>query len=137
MHQWTSFRWPWTPVPDEEYISATRRVLSFWDRIRLWMIFLYLGLLIGLGILLEKGANLLQALAAPPGNAQIRWDLLGFVFGAVVGCCMGGLLQKVVHGLTTSIGGFRSERLLLKYYDLYVGNERDNESESDAANPTL
>jgi hypothetical protein len=101
-------------ISDEEFIERLRTSLATWDRLRRRLFVIYVlsgvvivGLLIAVCLLL---ANLLR-LGMQGQNA-------GFALGVILGLLLGELAFKVVYGLVDSLsGGYRSERLLIRYYD--------------------
>jgi hypothetical protein len=104
----------WAPVPDDEYIARLRRSIRSLDRWRFWLILFYVVLLVAAISLLSKAIPLLIGLGQP---GDVPFALLGFVTGAMFGLGFGWMFYGLVQGLISMLGGFRSERLLLKYHD--------------------
>lgn len=101
-------------VPDDEYIAVLRRSIALWDRWRYWLILIHVAMLVAAIWLLTTAIPLIIGLVQP-ANAPIA--MMGFIFGIVLGLSLGGILQHIFHGLVLSLGGFRSERLLVKHHD--------------------
>lgn len=112
-------RFPWTPVPDDEYIDGLRRIMRFWNRWRYFFLVANIGLVIAILFLVDRGLEFLMDMALPPGNAPFNWPLVGFVSGAMLGMAIGWFFLHAIHQLIDSIDGLKSQRLLLKYYDAY------------------
>lgn len=112
-------RFPWTPVPDDEYVDGLRRIMKYWSRWRYVFLVANIGLVIAILFMADRGLNFLMDMALPPGNAQFNWPLAGFVCGATLGMAIGWFFWHSIHGLLESIDGMKSQRLLLKYYDAY------------------
>lgn len=105
---------PWTSVSDDEHIAKLRRSITLWDRWRFWLILFHVGLLIAAIWVFSKAIPLLIELAQP---ANAPFALLGFITGTIVGLAFGWIFHGIIHGLLFAVGGFRSQRLLLKHYD--------------------
>lgn len=106
-------------LSDDEYIEKLRRSMEFWNRWRYVMLIANIGLIIAFGVVAERGVMFVLNMALPPGNAPANWPLAGFVCGATMGMAMGWFSWHSLQQLIEAIGGFRSERLLLKYYDAF------------------
>jgi hypothetical protein len=120
------FRFPWTPVPEEELIDRLRRTLAFWDRWRYWSIVAHIGLLAAVLSLYVLGGQVFMRLGQ---NGNLA--LLGFAAGALMGMVLGWATAGIIHGLIFSIAGFQSERLLLRYYDSVHDAQSAEESGGD------
>jgi hypothetical protein len=112
-------RFPWKPIPDDEYIDRLRSSMRFWNRWRYFFLVANIGAVIAIVYLAERGLRFLMDMALPPGNAPVNWPLAGFVCGAMLGMAMGWFFWHSLHQLIESIDGMQSQRLLLKYYDAY------------------
>lgn len=109
-------------LPDAEVVERVRCGIARYDRVRGWLIALYLGLaaaLIGLAISVPE---FIQKVAAGLGP--------GFAVGGAIGASIGLLAVHIAHGLVRALcGGSRPERLLVRYYDLV--QEFEFEAEGD------
>lgn len=107
-------QFPWTPVSDEEYIERVRSSIARWDRLRIWLLFLYGAGLVAVVWALVYGIAAIWGIV--PGNAGL--PLLGFAVGTVIGYMFGWVLSHLLDGIVHGLSGFRNERLLLRYYDM-------------------
>lgn len=119
-----------THVPDSEFIAGVRRQIAFLDRFRLWWILLNLSLLAVVIWLATDAIRLLINVVAP-ANAAL--PILGFGTGIAIGSALGFIIHQLCFNLITAFGPFRSERLLLDYYDMINegSDDRDALPESD------
>lgn len=107
-------RLPWTHVPDAEYIASIRSLVGFLGHLRPWWIVLNLGMLAALIWIARDGVGLIVGFVNPP-----QWAVLGFSTGAAVGLFFGFTFHEIVRNLIFALGNFRSERLLIRYYDAF------------------
>ena len=103
----------WSRSTDLEYVARIRRSVELWDRYRVALVGLSVALLGAAVWILPKGIQLLIGLIG--GNAGPR--LVGFATGAFLGLAAGHILHSTVNLLIMGLAGFRTERLLLQYYD--------------------
>ena len=127
----TSFRSPWTRIPDDEYIAKLRRSIAALDRWGYWFILLHVGLLVAATWVFSKAIPVLIGLAQP---ANAPFALLGFITGAVIGIAFGWQIYHILHGLNSALGGFRAERLLIKHLDAQESepSELDQHAEQES-----
>jgi hypothetical protein len=114
---------------DDEYVTKCRSTLLFWDRFRYAMFALFAACLVAVIWLSVQVVPMINAIGQ--GNRQMAW--LGFSTGAVIGLVLATIFHNAVFGMIFTVGGFRSERLMLKYYDLLQQHET---SGNDAHNDT-
>ncbi len=101
-------------ISDEEFIERLRVTVATWDRLRRRLLVFYLLLAVVIVGLIVAACLVLTNLM----RMGIQGQNAGFVLGFIFGLMLGGLTFKVVFGLVDSIsGGYRSERLLIRYYD--------------------
>ncbi len=101
-------------ISDEEFIERLRGTMATWDRLRRRLRVFYLLMAVVLVGLIVAVCLWLTNLM----GRGIQGQNLGFALGFILGLTLGGLAFKVVHGLMYSLPrGFRSERLLIRYYD--------------------
>jgi len=101
-------------LPDDKYVAKLRRTIAWWDRWRYWMILLHVILLACVSWMTVRLSQTLLELAEPE---DVPFTIVGLLLGAVVGFSFGWMFYGLLQGLVTAISGFRSERLLLQYYD--------------------
>jgi hypothetical protein len=107
-------RLPWARVSDAEYIASLRSQIGFVGHLRPWWILLNLGMLAALIWITRDAAGLILGLVNPP-----QWAILGFSTGAMLGFFVGFVIHEIFRNLIFAIGNFRSERLLIHYYDAF------------------
>lgn len=107
----------WMTEPDEEYVVRLRRQIVFWEYWRYTILFLTIGLLILLSIfLLPLVIGFIQKVQ--PANQPLV--ILDMFLGFMSGFLLGSAISHVFSQLMLAFTGFRSERLLLKYYDASI-----------------
>ena len=101
---------------DSEYIHRISKTIEFWDRWRKSILFVSLIALVGILGFLAWLANFLDGV--PANNAlaiNINKIHLGIAFG--LGVTFGLHLHSVMgYIISSAVGGYRSERMLLKLY---------------------
>lgn len=117
------FRLPSKRVTDDEYIAALRRWVATWDRWSDWLVLFQIFLLVAAICVFSMFIPLLNMLV--PNNAPLA--MLGFAAGTAIGLAFGWIVSGIIHNLLPMVGGFRAERLLLKYYE----TRNDKEDEGD------
>jgi hypothetical protein len=101
-------------ISDEEFIERLRGTMATWDRLRRRLRVFYLLLAVAVVGLVVAVCLLLTNLM----GRGIQGQNLGFALGFILGLFLGGLTFKVGFGLMDSLScGYRSERLLIRYYD--------------------
>ena len=110
---------------EEQYVEQIRKSVRFWDAWKSWVLVGSVVMLIGLFVFLNW---LFSFFTTPdPGglipdeNYTRLWMLLAFIFGMQFGMNIYECLACVVKA---SIGGYRSERLLLAMYDARDDNQQ-------------
>ena len=110
---------------EEQYVEQIRKSVRFWDAWKSWVLVGSVIMLIGLFVFLNW---LFSFFTTPdPGglipdeNYTRLWMLLAFIFGMQFGMNIYECLAYVVRA---SIGGNRSERLLLAMYDARDDNQQ-------------
>src|SRR4051794_38136790 len=104
------------PRSDEQHIERLRRTMATFDRWRRPLIVWHL--LIAVGFI-----GLLAAFAVFIGDIGRNWGMgvrglgPGFILGVVLGAWLGLTAIKIGHELVNLLLGYRSERLLIRYYD--------------------
>jgi hypothetical protein len=107
------FQRPWK-LSDDEYIERARRSVARLERYRFWWYLYFVILLLGAAWLANK---FLQVLLGMLGNAPAVWA--GFATGAAMGLVFSSLVYGMFHSAIQFMVGFRSDRLLVKYYDAF------------------
>ena len=103
---------------EEQYVEQIRKSVRFWDAWKSWVLVGSVIMLIGLFVFLNW---LFSFFTTPdpggfiPGENYTRlWMLLAFIFGMQFGM---NIYECLAYVVKASIGGYRSERLLLAMYD--------------------
>ncbi|MCH9652962.1 MAG: hypothetical protein K0U86_17735 [Planctomycetes bacterium] len=113
-------KWPlvprWMREPDDEYVSRTRCYMSFWSRSRFLMILFNVCILATVIWLLPNTMLTMLALQEPQNAPLVTGSIIR---GTTIGIFMGIAIQTAFNGLIMGLSGFRTERLLLKYYDAH------------------
>ena len=110
---------------DEQYVEQIRKSVRFWDAWKSWVLVGSVIMLIGLFVFLNW---LFSFFTTPdPGglipdeNYTRLWMLLAFIFGMQFGM---NIYECLAYVVKASIGGYRSERLLLAMYDARDDNQQ-------------
>jgi len=115
------------PLPDEEYVEKIRRHDRLFRRMR-WI---WLALFLGLICCLVSFAGLVQRVAAdiPNGRSMFNGGLaLGGMFGFMFVVTGAQAVLTLKHWID-SRSGYRTERLMLQYYDKLKDKEVSNKPE--------
>jgi hypothetical protein len=114
---------------DEEFITGIRRNIEQWDRWRYGRILLSVSLVAAWIWVLSLSIRLILKLDQQEVESMaLFWGNLDMLIGFVV-----GLLGSIAFSyLVILSAGFRSERLLLKYYDAQNSPEQSEDEESQA-----
>ena len=110
---------------EEQYVEQIRKSVRFWDAWKSWVLVGSVIMLIGLFVFL----NWLFSFFTTPGpgglipdeNYTRLWMLLAFIFGIQFGI---NIYECLAYVVKASIGGDRSERLLLAMYDARDDNQQ-------------
>lgn len=120
-------RLPWRHIPDDELIANIRKSIRFIDRYRLWWILANVGMLV-LGIWISIEAfRVVQGIGI--GNANPA--MLGFSIGAMIGLSASCTMHQLIFNVLSALANFRSERLLLRYYDAFNEGKADQDGFRD------
>ena len=110
---------------EEQYVEQIRKSVRFWDAWKSWVLVGSVIMLIGLFVFLNW---LFSFFTTPdpggfiPGENYTRlWMLLAFIFGMQFGM---NIYECLAYVVKASIGGYRSERLLLAMYDARDDNQQ-------------
>ena len=110
---------------EEQYVEQIRKSVRFWDAWKSWVLVGSVIMLIGLFVFLNW---LFSFFTTPdPGglipdeNYTRLWMLLAFIFGMQFGI---NIYECLAYVVKASIGGYRSERLLLAMYDARDDNQQ-------------
>ena len=110
---------------EEQYVEQIRKSVRFWDAWKSWVLVGSVIMLIGLFVFLNW---LFSFFTTPdPGglipdeNYTRLWMLLAFIFGMQFGM---NIYECLAYVVKASIGGDRSERLLLAMYDARDDNQQ-------------
>ncbi len=118
---------PWKRISDDEYIDSIRRTVAASDRIRLWVILFNIGLILVL-LWIYSQMILLLARMLP----QVAPFLIsGFLLGTILGVGFGTFLSSLVHNLFNTVGGCRTERLLLQHIDAQEAEQSEWSDDND------
>ncbi|WP_145218629.1 hypothetical protein [Gimesia alba] len=114
---------------DDEFIAGIRRNIEAWDRWRYGRILLSVSLVAAWIWVLSLSIRLILKLDQQEVESMaLFWGNLGMLIGFAV-----GFLGSVAFSyLAILSAGFRSERLLLKYYDAQNSPEQSEDEESQA-----
>jgi hypothetical protein len=116
-------QWRSPPKTDDEFVETVRKSVTRFDRLRTWSIVL-LGLIpllpvVILLIVLMNLAGMLDILAKGGGNPNAPLAWAGFALGALMGWWVGQSIHSALTQMAQITSGYRTERLLLRYYDAY------------------
>ena len=110
---------------EEQCVEQIRKSVRFWDAWKSWVLVGSVVMLIGLFVFLNW---LFSFFTTPdPGglipdeNYTRLWMLLAFIFGMQFGM---NIYECLAYVVKASIGGYRSERLLLAMYDARDDNQQ-------------
>ena len=110
---------------EEQYVEQIRKSVRSWDAWKSWVLVGSVIMLIGLFVFLNW---LFSFFTTPdPGglipseNYTRLWMLLAFIFGMQFGM---NIYECLAYVVKASIGGYRSERLLLAMYDARDDNQQ-------------
>ncbi|MEX0724921.1 MAG: hypothetical protein WEB58_18955 [Planctomycetaceae bacterium] len=114
-------------LSDDEYIERLRRGIEQWDRWWYVSIPVALAVVATLGWGIAEGVQKMIAIAQR-GNIPNVWT--GIIVGGAIGLSVGFVFQMMINGfIAPLLHSYRTERLLLKYYDavhdaedVYQGN---------------
>ena len=110
---------------EEQYVEQIRKSVRFWDAWKSWVIVGSVTMLIVLVAFLNWLFSLFSTPdpggLVPSENYARMWMLLAFIFGMQFGMNVYECLAYVVKA---SIGGYRTERLLLAMYDTRTDNQQ-------------
>lgn len=97
-------------LSDAGFVDRIRHSIAWYDSLRGRLLALDLGLAV---------AFIALAIAATEFIRGAAWLGPGFGVGLVLGASLGLLAVKIAHGLVSAVCGTgRTERLLVRYYDL-------------------
>jgi len=108
-------------LTDEEFVERHRTYLLTLDRHRPWIILFWAGLAMGLVTFAVWGWDVAMKLAAlgnfgqPANGGAVGFGVLA---GVGIGITLGGSAIEITHHLLNALFGARSERLMVRYYDL-------------------
>ncbi len=106
-------------VTDDEHVERIRRAVALYDRRRWLLLAFYLVLTVGLVGVVITALSLFQGLLqGRMGQGAGLGFLIGLMLGAQLGGLIGILAHLLVYGLATFFTAMRTERLLLRYYDV-------------------
>ncbi len=103
---------------DDEHIERIRRSMATFDRFRRPLMIFYVVLTFAVIGVSVACVMLLESLNRSLGN-QTRGIGPGFILGMMLGIGFGVLALKCGHGLGAILFGYRNERLMIHYYDVY------------------
>ncbi len=118
------FQSPSARESDDEHIASLRCTIERCDRWRIGLVLANVGMLAGLIWAFVRVVPLVVEVAQP-ANAPIA--AVGFVTGGILGFAFGAMAYGIIRSLIVSLGGFRTERLLLKFYDARDSQSLDDE----------
>jgi hypothetical protein len=94
-------------LTDEEFMERMRRSIMLFDRIRPWLIAMYVLVLAGIVTLMPAVIKLCVGFGA---NNNAAWIWIGLEAGLVIGISLGWMFGHCIHTLITLIGYGRTER---------------------------
>ena len=110
---------------EEQYVEQIRKTVRFWDVWKSWVLAGSVVMLIVLVAFLNWMFSLVSTPdpsgLIPSENYARLWMLFAFIFGVQFGMNVYECLAYVVKA---SIGGYRTERLLLAMYDARDDNQQ-------------
>ena len=114
-------------LTDDEYIARLRRGIDQWDRWKYVSVPVVLAVVAFMGWGLAEGVQKM-IMMAQPGNVPNAWT--GIILGGAIGISIGFFIQILLNSFFAPLlHSYRTERLLLKYYDavhdaedVYQGN---------------
>jgi hypothetical protein len=120
-------------LSDEEFIERQRRNLAQFDRGRLWLMGLYAALfpaLLGVSYMATRFLNNVGQ------QFNVQGGIAGFGIGFAIGAGIGIAALKWAHGFIEVLVGYRSERLMIRFYDAFQElRERLLTESLDASDP--
>lgn len=110
-------------LTDEQYIEKIRKRVNTVNQFRWFWPVLFLAVFFGI----FKFANLIQKIVPNPDNKTKLGFMLGIVFGMSI-IFIAGQAALCLKNWWEAYHGWRTERLLLKYYDEAEANKRRQET---------
>lgn len=111
----------WMCKPENEFIAGMRRNVALWDRWR-WVMILVWAILLAFGVwLIPAVLEGIPKLVEPDEESFVFFWIKTGIF---IGFLIGFYINYIFFALVLYMSGFRSERLLLKYYDAQHSNEQ-------------
>ena len=111
--------------PEEQYVEHIRKSVRFWDAWKSWVIVGSVTMLIVLVAFLNWLFSLFSTPdpggLVPSENYARMWMLLAFIFGMQFGM---NVYEWLAYVVKASVGGYRTERLLLAMYDTRTDNQQ-------------
>lgn len=113
---------------DDEFIAGIRQTIEAWDRWRYGRILLSVSLVAAWIWVLSLSIRLFLKLDQHEESITLSSGIIGMMIGFAVGFIGSCIMSQLVICLTK----FRSERLLLKYYDAQHSSEQGDDEENQA-----
>jgi hypothetical protein len=131
-----SMQWRSPPKTDDEFVETVRKTVTRFDRWKPWLLLLvavlHLAPVVGTLILLALLEGMLQEfvnLGIQPNAKHVWWFLsVGVAFGVGIGHSVHLFLTQVA----LIVSGYRTERLLLRYYDACEDSSENEPSTPDS-----
>lgn len=120
----------WMTEPDEEYVIRIRRQIAFWEYWRYLFLLFAIALFVAVFWIIPVAVQDLSEMIQPENAPFLGISISA---GFTIGFLGGVTLLQIGLNLMLAFTGFRSDRLLLKYYDASVksADEEKDEPEKD------
>lgn len=112
---------------DEEYVAKIAKSLQWWDRWR-WLAVLFhlaiLGAVIWFGLSVVALVQTLQGMWGNQNPNVLPEEVV--LIGIILGLKVGFFLHSSLMGVINAVAGFRSERLLVQYFNKLQAETTDS-----------
>ena len=114
-------------ISDEDYVARIAKSLQLWDRWRWLAILFHLAILVAVIWFGFSVVVLVQKLQGMWGNQNQNALPEGVVLiGIILGLKVGFFLHTSLMGIINALAGFRSERLLVEYFNRLYDEAADS-----------
>lgn len=122
----------WMRMPEDEFIAGMRKNVTLWDRWR-WLMILALAMMLAFGVwIIPATLDGIPKMVEPDEESFVFfWIKIGVLLGFLIGF----YINYVFFALILYLTGFRSERLLLKYYDEQHSSDQSKTRRIESSKP--
>jgi hypothetical protein len=128
-------QWRSPPKTDDEFVETVRKTVTRFDRWSAWSIpmvaIIALSPIVMASLLVTGLMRMLDLMAKGGGNPNAELAWMGFGVGALLGLALGQSAHSAVTQIALIVSGYRTERLLLRYYDARQDSLEDEPSSPD------